>query len=65
MWRRIGWTDVQHWKNALVEDVHQMAASRSGIANVRYDQTEHVSLTRDFLNDRERFMRRLLAPQDE
>ena len=27
MWRRIGWSDVQHWKNALVEDVHQMAAS--------------------------------------
>jgi predicted ATPase len=32
-----------------------------GIASVPYDKTEHVSLTRDFLNDRERFMRRLLA----
>jgi len=34
----------------------------TGIASVRYEQTEHVSLTRDFLNDWERFMRRLLAP---
>ncbi len=43
--------------------IYQLGAD--GIASVRYDQTEHVSLTRDFLNDRERFMRRLLAPQDE
>jgi len=32
-----------------------------GISPVRYDQTEQVSLTRDFLNDRERFLRRLLG----
>ncbi len=34
----------------------------SGISSVEYDQTEHVQLTRDFLNDRERFLQRLLAP---
>lgn len=34
---------------------------KDGIGAVRYDQTEHVALTRDFLNDRERFLRRLLA----
>jgi predicted ATPase len=32
-----------------------------GIERVAYDETEHVSLTRDFLNDRERYVRRLLA----
>lgn len=31
-----------------------------GINSVTYDQTEHVQLTRDFLNDRERFLQRLL-----
>lgn len=35
-----------------------------GIGRVLYEQTEQVSLTRDFLNDRERFLRRLLAPED-
>lgn len=35
----------------------------SGLTRVRYEETEHVSLTRDFLNDRERFMKRLLAPR--
>lgn len=33
----------------------------NGISAVRYDQTEHVSLTRDFLNDRDRFLKRLFA----
>ena len=33
----------------------------SGITQVDYDDTEHVQLTRDFLNDRERFLRRLLS----
>jgi predicted ATPase len=33
----------------------------SGISRVRYDETEHVSLTKDFLNDRQRFLKRLLA----
>jgi predicted ATPase len=42
--------------------IYQLDAD--GIATVRYDQTEHVSLTRDFLNDRERFMRRLLVRGD-
>jgi predicted ATPase len=38
----------------------------SGISRVEYDRTEHVSLTRDFLNDRERFLKRLFAtPTDE
>ena len=31
-----------------------------GISAVEYDQTEHVQLTRDFLGDRERFLKRLL-----
>ncbi|HVK72916.1 MAG TPA: AAA family ATPase [Kofleriaceae bacterium] len=34
-----------------------------GIAKVDYDDTEHVSLTRDFLDDRERYLRRLLATE--
>jgi len=33
----------------------------TGIARVEYDQTEHVQLTRDFLNGRERFLKRLFA----
>ena len=33
----------------------------AGISPVAYDQTEHVRLTRDFLNDRQRFLRRLLG----
>jgi predicted ATPase len=32
-----------------------------GISAVEYDQTEHVQLTRDFLNDRGRFLKRLLS----
>jgi predicted ATPase len=32
-----------------------------GISSVSYDQTEHVQLTRDFLNDRDRFLKRLLS----
>lgn len=31
-----------------------------GMRSVEYDQTEHVQLTRDFLNDRERYLQRLL-----
>ncbi len=31
-----------------------------GISPVEYEQTEHVQLTRDFLNNRERFLQRLL-----
>lgn len=31
-----------------------------GISPVEYDHTEHVQLTRDFLNDRGRFLSRLL-----
>ena len=34
-----------------------------GINSVDYDQTEHVQLTRDFLNDRQRFLQRLLDPE--
>jgi predicted ATPase len=37
----------------------------TGIARVEYDQTEHVQLTRDFLNGRERFLKRLFAPPRE
>jgi predicted ATPase len=32
-----------------------------GIREVAYDQTEHVQLTRDFLDDRPRFLKRLLG----
>lgn len=35
----------------------------SGIAPAAYDDTEHVRLTRDFLQDRERFLRRLLVAE--
>lgn len=30
-----------------------------GISTVEYEQTDHVRLTRDFLSDRDRFLRRL------
>jgi predicted ATPase len=33
-----------------------------GISSVEYEQTDHVQLTRDFLNNRERFLQRLLEP---
>ena len=33
----------------------------TGIARVEYDETEHVQLTRDFLNGREQFLKRLFA----
>jgi predicted ATPase len=36
-----------------------------GIAPVEYDETEHVCLTRDFLNDRERYLQRLLVAAPE
>lgn len=34
--------------------------SRDGLAEVEYEKTEHYSLTRDFLLDRTRYLRRLL-----
>jgi predicted ATPase len=37
----------------------------AGIERVAYDQTEQVNLTRDFLNDRERYVKRLLTPPSE
>jgi predicted ATPase len=43
--------------------IYQLDAS--GIAPVRFDDTEHVRLTRDFLNDRERFLDRLLSAPSE
>ena len=33
-----------------------------GISPIEYEQTEHVQLTRAFLNDRERFLQRVLDP---
>lgn len=33
--------------------------SAEGIAEVEYEQTEHYALTRDFLNNRERYLKRL------
>jgi predicted ATPase len=35
--------------------------AEDGIAEVAYEDTEHYSLTRDFLNDRERYLRELFA----
>jgi predicted ATPase len=35
--------------------------SEDGIADVEYEQTEHYALTRDFLLDRQRYLRRLLG----
>ncbi len=37
----------------------------TGLSPVAYDDTEHVQLTRAFLNDRERHVNRLLAPPPE
>ncbi|MBX3200073.1 MAG: AAA family ATPase [Labilithrix sp.] len=36
-----------------------------GISAVEYEQTEHVQLSRDFLNDRGRFLRRLFAARGD
>ena len=36
--------------------------SQDGVVPVRYEDTEHYALTRDFLLDREKYLRRLLAP---
>jgi len=38
--------------------------SEDGIERVDYDATEHVSLTRRFLNHREQMLARLLAPEE-
>lgn len=35
--------------------------SEKGLADVEYEETEHYALTRDFLLDRERYLRRLLG----
>lgn len=32
-----------------------------GLSTVAYEETEHYALTRDFLNNRERYLKRLLA----
>ena len=36
----------------------------NGIAQATYEETEHYALTRDFLSDRERYLRRLFAEND-
>jgi len=36
----------------------------TGVSTVNYDETEHVQLTRDFLADRQRFLKRLLATDE-
>lgn len=38
---------------------------RTGITAARYEETEHVRLTRDFLNEPQRFLNRLLAMRDD
>ena len=40
------------------------ALSADGIEEVDYERTEHFALTRDFLNQRELYLRRLLADND-
>jgi predicted ATPase len=35
---------------------------KDGVAEVAYEETEPVALTRDFLSHRERYLRRLLGP---
>jgi predicted ATPase len=37
--------------------------SAEGISTVAYEETEHYALTRDFLNNRERYLRRLLEEE--
>lgn len=37
----------------------------NGICPVAYDDTEHVQATRDFLNDRDRFLQQLLSRPNE
>jgi len=39
--------------------------SEKGIAEVRYEETEHYALTRDFLMNHERYLERLLRPEPE
>ena len=39
--------------------------SKQGLAPVEYEETEHYRLTRDFLLNRERYLRRLMADEDE
>ena len=41
-----------------------LALDDGPIRSVRYDETEHFRLTRDFLEAPERFYRHLLAPPD-
>jgi predicted ATPase len=38
--------------------------SADGLAEVEYEQTEQYSLTRDFLLNRERYLRHLLGDSD-
>jgi predicted ATPase len=42
-------------------DAQRYQLGPNGIAPVEYEATEHVALTRDFLNNREAYLRRLLA----
>ncbi len=42
-----------------------LALMPEGLAEVEYEQTEHYSLTRDFLMNRERFLRHLLRDRDD
>ena len=42
--------------------IYQLA--EEGISRVKYEETEHFSLTRDFLNNRERYFRELFPKSD-
>jgi predicted ATPase len=35
--------------------------AEEGISEVAYEETEHYSLTRDFLNNRDRYLRQLFT----
>ena len=39
------------------------AFDEDGITEQAYEATEHYQVTRDFLNDRQRFFRHLFAPE--
>jgi len=67
---------VQHMRGQMIIATHSpillaypdatiYAFSENGIAEQAYEDTEHFQITRDFLNNRERFFRRLFAPPEE
>ena len=69
-------TLVQHMRGQMVIATHSpillaypdakiYAFGENGIVEQEYEDTEHYLITRDFLNNRERFFRRLFVPPGE